>query len=71
MPRYRWSDGPQDFTGPLPRDGATLRSPIVDDAGRTRARERHFAQEEEGGSRASRTSGLPRGPQREKSGAGR
>ena len=31
MPRYRWSDGPRDFTGPLPRDGATLRS-IVDAA---------------------------------------
>jgi hypothetical protein len=31
MRRFKWSDGPNDFAGPVPRSGATLRSPIVDD----------------------------------------
>lgn len=34
--RYRWSDGPNDFAAPLPRPGATLRSPIADDLPRRR-----------------------------------
>jgi hypothetical protein len=29
--RYRWSDGPNDFASPVPRPGATLQSPIVDE----------------------------------------
>jgi hypothetical protein len=31
MRRFRWSDGPNDFAGAVPRSAATLRSPIVDD----------------------------------------
>jgi hypothetical protein len=29
MPRYRWSDGPGDFVGPVPRAGAAVRSPLT------------------------------------------
>jgi hypothetical protein len=39
MARYRWADGPQHFAGVTPRPVAFLRSPIVDDAGRPRARD--------------------------------
>ena len=39
MRRFRWSDGPNDFAAPVPRDGATLRSPIVDAAPRRPGRD--------------------------------